>query len=506
MIPILRPCGLRLRFFFYAAGALLGLALGSLPARAQTTFNLDIFNFDFGTASTGGHIDPDIHVGDTVQWTWVTGVHSTTSAANQLESWDSGLHSQGFTFEHTFTNPGTYWYFCSLHGFDNGNGTSGGLMHGEVFVEPVPEPTSVLLIVGVAGALGYGVRRRVRRPSLSCQGGQRRGHSLIELVVVLAILATVLGLMIPAVQAARESANYIACRNNLKQISLAIHNHEATYGYYPGPGTLPHQDSPLVPLLPFLELGPVSRLIIPDHPLFIPIGDYGRLDASQAAAAGTVISLLLCPSDGQPAVGGAYDYAQLAGSNYGFNAGTGTGTYYDFRYPTDGVFWYGSRLRPKDVTDGVSNTVFVAESLRGPGADSYTPATADTRRAWMSMSCTITPATDRPGTVPPLTPTACMANAIGMSWRGDRNASWIGGPGHRTLFNTFAMPNDAMTDCGTFGLGWYKASSNHARCGVNIALGDGSVHFIMNHIDLSLWRALSTRGELEVLGDYCGCH
>jgi prepilin-type processing-associated H-X9-DG protein len=67
------------------------------------------------------------------------------------------------------------------------------------------------------------------------------------------------------------------------------------------------------------------------------------------------------------------------------------------------------------------------------------------------------------------------------------------------------MPNDPMADCGTFGLGWYKASSGHPG-GANMVLGDGSVHFIKNHIELDLWRALSTRHDNEVIGSYCGCH
>jgi prepilin-type processing-associated H-X9-DG protein len=66
------------------------------------------------------------------------------------------------------------------------------------------------------------------------------------------------------------------------------------------------------------------------------------------------------------------------------------------------------------------------------------------------------------------------------------------------------MPNDAMIDCGVFGLGWFKASSNHPG-GVNMVLGDGSVHFIKDHIDAQTWRALSTRGDREAIGSYCGC-
>jgi hypothetical protein len=217
------------------------------------------------------------------------------------------------------------------------------------------------------------------------------------------------------------------------------------------------------------------------------------------------VTRFLCPSDGRPPVFTNYDYATLAGASYVVNAGTGTGVYYDFRYPTDGVFWYGSKVRHADVTKGLSTTMFVSEALLGPGADTYTVDTADTRRQWLSAACLATPLPDRPGTSPPLTDHLCtgtMMNMPLMVWRGDRNASWIGGPGHRSVFNTYHLPNDPRPDCGAWGLGRFKASSGHPG-GVNVILGDGSVHFIRNEIAADVWRALSTRGD-EVQGDYCG--
>jgi prepilin-type processing-associated H-X9-DG protein len=256
-------------------------------------------------------------------------------------------------------------------------------------------------------------------------------------------------------------------------------------------------------LLPFLELGNLGDRIAADQPLFAPDIDYGYLHASQAEAARTVVSLFLCPSDGQPPVFDALGGAALAGTNYVVNAGTGTKTYYDLRYPTDGVFWYGSRIRHKDLTDGVSSTMFVSEALLGSGKNDYEVA-SDSRRQWMSVSCMTALNADQPGTMIPLTDAFCMSPA-GMTWIGDRGASWIGGPGQRSAFNTYLMPNDRMADCGSNGLGRYKAASGHPG-GVNIVLGDGSVHFIKDHIELETWRALSTRGDCEVLASYCGCH
>jgi plastocyanin/type II secretory pathway pseudopilin PulG len=491
--------------------ALAALVLGPATAAAQQTVTIDVFNFDFGNAMLPQHIDPVIHVGDTVRWNWVTGTHSTTSASGQLESWDSTLLSApvppgpAVTFDHTFTHTGTFAYFCSLHGSEGPGGTVSG-MSGFVIVNPVPEPASVLLVAGLAGAGAWGYRRRGRvRAQLAATFARGRpAVTLLELLVVLALVGLLAGLMLPSVMKVRESASYISCRNNLRQIGLAIHNYESSHGFYPGLGTTPHQDSVLARVLPYLELGGLHSRIRQDQPLFIPIGDYGRLDASQAEAARAVVPLFLCPSDGRSPVFTNYDYATLAGTNYVVNAGTGTGTYYDFRYPTDGMFWYGSKTRHADVSKGLANTMFVSEALVGAGIDVYQASRSDPRRFWLSTGCMASPAPDHPGTNPPLNDQMCQMNMVGMTWRGDRNASWIGGPGHRSVFNTYMRPNDPMFDLSSWGLGWFKASSGHPG-GVNMILGDGSVHFVRNDIDPATWRALSTRGE-DVVGDYCGCH
>src|SRR5262249_19143856 len=150
--------------------------------------------------------------------------------------------------------------------------------------------------------------------------------------------------------------------------------------------------------------------------------------------------------------------ATLAGTNYVVNAGTGTGTSYDFRYPTDGVFWYGSKTRHADVYKGLSTTMFVSEALLGAGVDVYEAGKSDPRRHWLSAGCMAAPAVNQPGTTPPLTDQMCTTPMLGMTWRGDRTASWIGGPGHRSVFNTYLMPNDRMIDMASWGLGWFKAS------------------------------------------------
>jgi plastocyanin len=102
-----------------------------------TTVTVNIVNFAFNP-------DPvTIITGDTIHWVWQTSNHSTTSVVGDPESWDSGVHSSGFTFDHTFTHAGKYAYYCSIHGFDNGDGTAGG-MSGTITVnQSAPTLTSI---------------------------------------------------------------------------------------------------------------------------------------------------------------------------------------------------------------------------------------------------------------------------------------------------------------------------------------------------------------------------
>src|SRR5205814_1070340 len=162
-------------------------------------------------------------------------------------------------------------------------------------------------------------------------------------------LGALVGLLMPAVQRARESGNYIACRNHLRQIGLAIHGYEVSRGYFPGLGGLPHQESVLAQVLPFAELDNLRDRFAADQPL--------------------------------------------------------------------------------------SSTMFVSEALLGSGKNDYEVAT-DPRRQWMTVSCMTALNADRPGTMVPLTDAFCMS-PVGMTWLGDRGASWIGGPGQRSAFNTY---------------------------------------------------------------------
>lgn len=140
------------------------LAMIGLIAQASAdTVNVYVFSYDFSTDPTHAQIiDPIIHVGDTIHWVWQNGNHDVRSVEGSLEQFSSGFPPGGvlpYTYDHTFTHEGTFWYYCTPHGFDVGDGTAQG-MAGTITVQAVPEPTSMAAL-GL-GALGL-LRRRLRR-------------------------------------------------------------------------------------------------------------------------------------------------------------------------------------------------------------------------------------------------------------------------------------------------------------------------------------------------------
>jgi len=124
--------------------ALLWYAATALAA----TNTLYVFNFDFGIPPST-HVDPVINLGDTVTWIWTNTSppatsHSTTAAAGQLDSWDSGLHGGGFTYSHTFNELGTFNYYCTVHGFDGGCRSVGAMAGYVAVVLPGAPPYQVI--------------------------------------------------------------------------------------------------------------------------------------------------------------------------------------------------------------------------------------------------------------------------------------------------------------------------------------------------------------------------
>jgi prepilin-type N-terminal cleavage/methylation domain-containing protein len=324
-----------------------------------------------------------------------------------------------------------------------------------------------------------------------------RAFTLIELLVVIAIIAILMALMLPAVQKVRTAAARASSQNNLKQLGLALHNYHDAQRRFPGLGaTTAFGWSVQAQVLPFVEQENLQKLIDFTQPLMLGSGPNVTLNPAHAVPAQTVVPLLLCPGDGQnPQF--TDNTGVWAGASYLVNTGSGTGTYYDLRLPTDGMFWSASRTRLADVLDGTSNTLLLSQGLLGLGHN--TPAVDPGRRQYAQVGKLhkLNPAPPG-GMTPPLD--MASQNDPSTTWQGNRGGSWIRSLAAHTTFNAYLPPNCPTPDMVAHGLGWLSARSNFSG-GVNCCLGDGSVRFIADSISLSTWRALATRAGGEVLGN-----
>jgi plastocyanin len=129
-----------------------------LSVTPDDTTVVRVFNFDYSAAPAGEPaLDPTIDVGDTVLWQWTGGFHNVLAVTGSAEPFNSGAPGVGLTYSYTFTIPGIYTYYCTVHGSDNGDGTANGMV-GTITV--VPEPASVASL-GLMGLL-LGRRRSTR--------------------------------------------------------------------------------------------------------------------------------------------------------------------------------------------------------------------------------------------------------------------------------------------------------------------------------------------------------
>ncbi len=327
------------------------------------------------------------------------------------------------------------------------------------------------------------------------------GFTILELLVVIAIVGVLSAMLLPAVQAAREAARQTHCRNNLRQLAIAMHTHEDSKGHFPGlPATSQSGFSVQAMLLPFIEQANLQDLIDFTQPLMLGSGGSQSLNPAHQVPAETVVPLFLCVTDGRTAVFTGYSTAvgqSFAGTNYVICTGSGVDTKYDTRAVTDGMFWWGSKTGFGHLKDGASNTIFFSETLLGLGHTTTGPRPNNRRRQMAQYGGG---GMGAPGqgfvTAPGHNPDLATAAAAVTTWNGFRGGAWIWGREHTTSFNTYAPPNDLSPDVMKNGFGWYAARSQHPK-GANIALADGSVRFVPDDIDLTTWRALGTRAGGE---------
>lgn len=193
-------------------------------------------------------------------------------------------------------------------------------------------------------------------------GSRRRGFTLIELLVVIAIIAVLIALLLPAVQQAREAARRTQCKNNLKQIGLALHNYHDTVGRFPMDAirTFQPQGTPaarnfswMTMILPYFDQAPLYNAINFSAPL------WGQTVSSTGKEIrSTMLTALNCPSD--PGWGDTGRTRGFAWTDYAGSSGWDMWDRPDDQH--GGVFTAFTCVKIADITDGTSNTIMVAEA------------------------------------------------------------------------------------------------------------------------------------------------
>ncbi|QDT44250.1 Type II secretion system protein G precursor [Gimesia alba] len=207
--------------------------------------------------------------------------------------------------------------------------------------------------------------------------GRRRGFTLIELLVVIAIIAILIALLLPAVQQAREAARRSTCKNNLKQVGIALHNYHETHRCFPPGWVQPsrastcqaNSSSSTSGCLPGWGWGTMLLPFIEQATLYNALNVRStHLVVTPSTESKTTIPIFRCPSDSGSNLNS--DRGGHATSNYkgvygsrGANNAVNSNPHNSA--PGNGSFWSNSNTRLRDITDGASNTVMIGETARG---------------------------------------------------------------------------------------------------------------------------------------------
>ena len=290
-----------------------------------------------------------------------------------------------------------------------------------------------------------------------------RGFTLVELLVVVTIIAMLIGILLPAVQSARESARRTECANNLRQIGIALHSHHTASNQFPPGSNIPNRDIGLswqVHILPFLELGALYDRIDPGA------GPNGAAIENSRTIARQEIPVFTCPSH-STRFRNRSNYTGVMGARLTRTASDDVDTCGSVF--TDGMFYPNSATTTAHIQDGLSNTMAIAER-------SYW-----TRQSWIN-GCSV-----RQGAAHAV----CAISTKNVVWplnsQGTQADFFVG--------DTTVDQNRRKVRLNDLMFG-----SEHPG-GAYFLIADGSVQFLEDTIDFTIYQGLATidGGEMATL-------